>query len=139
LASGGSFRLCGADYPEIALGGLPCLVHCQAARLGGLNFRTIGRKSELRTNWREVELWDDCPEVERSRCPIEHFDLTSGNRFARLIDEGHLDCRFDERTGIMHVYLGNILLENIPTPADILELFAHRRKGRPIKGIIIFP
>jgi len=49
-----------------------------------------------------------------------------------------VECRFDERTGILHLIVDGPLAEGTPSEGHLLELIAHHRKSRPLNGIVIF-
>jgi hypothetical protein len=49
-----------------------------------------------------------------------------------------VECRFDERTGILHIIVDGPLMEGKPSEGELLELIAHHRANRKLNGIVIF-
>ena len=61
-------------------------------------------------------------------------------KFAHYLATDSVECRFDEQTGIMYVYFDDtVSTDELPTDGEFMELFAHRRKGKAITGIALFP
>lgn len=61
-------------------------------------------------------------------------------KFAHFLASDNVECHFDEKTGIMHIYFDDsVSVEDLPTDAEFMEMFANHRKGKEITGIALFP
>ena len=64
--------------------------------------------------------------------------LRTGDAIVSPDTDADVECRFDERTGILHLMIDGPLAGGPPSEGYLLELIAHHRRNRPLNGIVIF-